>query len=162
PFGPGVNIFGSVNAPVPPYTVFGVDPHMRTPYVQSYNFNVQRTIVDGTVLQVGYIGSKGTKLYRLRDIDQATPGAVETTEQRRRLNSIYPQFAGIYELEASANSDYNSLQTVLRRRLSKSLTLSASYIWSHSIDDASNGFCSCTAGVSLPQNSFDTRVEKAA
>ena len=50
----------------------------------------------------------------------------------------------------------------LRRRLSKGLTLFASHVWSHSIDDASNGFCSCTAGVSLPQNSFDTRAEKAA
>ena len=38
----------------------------------------------------------------------------------------------------------------------------ASHVWSHSIDDASNGICSCTAGVSLPQNSFDTRAEKAA
>ena len=44
----------------------------------------------------------------------------------------------------------------------KDLTLFASHVWSHSIDDASNGFCSCTAGVSLPQNSFDTRAEKAA
>jgi hypothetical protein len=50
PFGPGVDIFGSSNAPVPPFTVFGVDQHMRTPYVQSYNLNVQQTIVDGTVL----------------------------------------------------------------------------------------------------------------
>ena len=72
PFGPGVDIFGGVNSPVPPFTVFGVDQHMRTPYVQSYNFNVQQTIVEGTVLQVGYVGSKGTKLFRVRDINQAT------------------------------------------------------------------------------------------
>jgi hypothetical protein len=64
-------------------------------------------------------------------------------------------------LEASASSRYDSLQALLRRRFSKGLTLFASYAWSHSIDDASNGFCSCTAGVSLPQNSFDTRPEKA-
>jgi len=162
PFGPGVDIFGSVNSPVPPFTVFGVDQHMRTPYVQSYNFNVQQTIVEGTVLQIGYVGSQGTKLFRVRDINQATPGPVETVQQRRPFNATYPQFAGIYQLEASANSNYNALQIVLRRRLSKGLTLFASPVWSHSIDDASNGFCSCTAGVSLPQNSFDTRAEKAA
>ena len=79
PFGPGVDIFGSVNSPVPPFTVFGVDPHMRTPYVQSYNFNVQQTIVEGTVLQVGYVGSKGTKLFRVRDINQATPGPLASS-----------------------------------------------------------------------------------
>jgi len=97
----------------------------------------------------------------VRDINQATAGPLETLQQRRPFNGVYPQFAGIYQLEASANSNYNSLQTVLRRRFSNGLTLYASHAWSHSIDDASNGICSCTAGVSLPQNSFDTRAEKA-
>jgi Carboxypeptidase regulatory-like domain/TonB dependent receptor len=161
PFGPGVNIFGNINSPVPPYTVFGVDQHMRTPYVQSYNFNIEQTIAAGTVLQVGYVGSKGNKLYRVRDINQATAGTGADLQSRRPFASIYPQFAGIYELEASANSHYNALQTVLRRRFAKDLSVFGSYVWSHSIDDASNGICSCTAGVSLPQNSFDTRAEKA-
>lgn len=162
PLGPGVDIFGNANAPAPPFTVFGVDPAMRTPYVQSYNFNLQQTIMEGTVLQIGYVGSKGTKLYRLQNVNQATPGPVETTQARRPFNTRYPQFAGIYQLQASAAANYNALQTVLRRRLSKGLTLYGSYVWSHSIDDASNGFCSCTAGVSLPQNSFDLRADRAA
>jgi hypothetical protein len=162
PFGPGVNIFGGANSPVPPYTVFAADQHLRTPYVQSYNFNLQQTIVEGTVLQVGYVGSKGNKLYRVRDINQAVAGTTDPLQQRRPFNALYPQFAGIYQLESSANANYNAMQTVLRRRFSKSLTLFASYVWSHSIDDASNGICSCTAGVALPQNSFDTRAEKAA
>ena len=84
----------------------------------------------------------------------------DTIQKRRPFNTVYPTFAGIYQLEASANSHYDSLQILLRRRFSKGLTLYASHVWSHSIDDASNGFCSCTAGVSLPQNSFDTRSEK--
>src|SRR5262249_41668048 len=67
PFGPGVDTFGSASTPVPPFTLFGVAPKMRAPYVQSYNLNVQHTIADGTVLQVGYVGSKGTKLFRVRD-----------------------------------------------------------------------------------------------
>jgi hypothetical protein len=162
PFGTGVDTFGGVNAPIPPFTVFGVDPHMRTPYVQSYNFNIQQTLVEGTVLQMGYVGSKGTKLFRPRDINQATAGPAENPQQRRPFNGAHPQFAGIYQLEASANANYNALQTVLRRRFSKGLTLFASHVWSHSIDDASNGACSCVAGISLAQNSFDTRAEKAA
>jgi len=161
PFGPGVDIFGGVNTPVPPFTVFGVDRRMRTPYVQSYNFNVQQSIAEGSVLQVGYVASKGTKLFRVRDNNQALPGPAEGLQQRRPFSAAYPQFAGIYQLEASASSNYNSLQTVFRQRLSHGLTFFASHVWSHSIDDASNGICSCTAGVSLPQNSFDTRAEKA-
>src|SRR5581483_97800 len=101
-------------------------------------------------------------LYRVRDINQALPGIGGSLQQRRPLNAVYPNFAGIYQLEGSASSRYNALQVYLRRRLARNLTLFASHVWSHSIDDASNGICSCTAGVSLPQNSFDERPEKAA
>src|SRR5262249_31343145 len=87
PFGRGVDIFGSANQPVPPYTLFGVDAQMRTPYIHNYNLNVQRTLLAGTVLQVGYVGSRGTKLYRVRNINQATAGAVETLQQRRPFNA---------------------------------------------------------------------------
>ena len=83
---------------MPPFTVFGVDPHMRTPYVQSYNFNVQQTLVEGTVLQVGYVGSKGTKLFRVRDINQAIAGSPARLQQRRPFNAVFPHFAGIYRL----------------------------------------------------------------
>jgi hypothetical protein len=107
------------------------------------------------------VGSKGTRLYRVRDINQAVAGVSGTIQQRRPFNNIYPDFAGIYELESSANSTYDALQVYLRQRLSKGLTMFVSHVWSHSIDDASNGICSCTAGVSLPQNSFDTRSERA-
>jgi hypothetical protein len=130
--------------------------------VQSYNFNVQQTLIEGTVLQVGYVGSTGSKMYRVRDINQGIPGLTGTLQARRPYNALYPDFAGIYELEASASSNYNALQVYLRRRFSQNLTLFVSHVWSHSIDDASNGICSCTAGVSLPQNSFDLRPEKAA
>ena len=64
-------------------------------------------------------GRKARSCSVVRDINQATAGPVETLQQRRPFNALYPQFAGIYQLEASANSNYNALQAVLRRRLSK-------------------------------------------
>ena len=91
PFGPGVDIFGERQprrcrrSPSSAWI-----QHMRTPYVQSYNFNIQQTLVEGTVLQVGYVGSKGTKLFRVRDINQATAGPVETLQQRRPFNYHLP------------------------------------------------------------------------
>ena len=159
PFGPGVDIFGSANNPVPPYTIFGVDPHMRTPYVQSYNFNVQQTIVEGTVLQVAYVGSKGTGLYRVRDINQAVGGLNGSSSAARLTPStrISPASTSWRVRQTRATTRCRSSSPPAFQRL----TLFVSHVWSHSIDDASNGICSCTAGVSLPQNSFDARPEKA-
>ncbi len=54
---------------------FGVSPDFRTPYVQNYNLNVQHQFNPRAVLQVGYVGSKGTKLSLLRSINPSVGGA---------------------------------------------------------------------------------------
>ncbi len=45
--------------------------------------------------------------------------------------------------------------------MSRGLTLFASYTWSKSIDDASNGIYGGTRGVSFPQDSYNARAERA-
>ena len=39
------------------------DPNLRTPYVIQYNLNVQREVWRNTILEVGYVGSRGIKLF---------------------------------------------------------------------------------------------------
>jgi hypothetical protein len=163
PYGPGVPIFGSADAPPPTSNIalFAVDQNLRTPYVQNYSFNVQQELRPGMVLQAGYVGSRGTKLLRLRDINQATPGDPLTRQSRRPFNAQFPQYSFINYLEGSANSIYNALQTTLKQRLSRGLNFSLAYTWSKSIDDASNGIYGGTRGVSFPQDSFNLRAERA-
>lgn len=45
-------------------------PHLRTGYVQSYGLNVQREVLRNTILQVGYIGNRGVKLFMNQDVNQ--------------------------------------------------------------------------------------------
>ena len=163
PFGPGVPIFGNATGTPPTSNIalFGVDQKLRTPYVHNYNFNVQQELRPGMVLQVGYVGSRGTKLFRVRDINQATPGPAATRQLRRPFNSQFPQFSFIDYLETSANSNYNALQTTLQQRLTHGLNFHIAYTWSKSIDDASNGIYGGTRGVSFPQDSFNLRAERA-
>jgi hypothetical protein len=163
PFAAGVAIFGAATSTVPTadLALFAVDPKLRTPYLQNYNLNLQHEVRPGTVLQVAYVGSRGTRLLRVRDINQAAPGPAATRQQRRPLNSRYPQYSFINHLEASANSNYNALQSYLKQRLSRGLSLYVAHTWSKSIDDASNGIYSGTRGVSFPQDSHNLRAERA-
>jgi hypothetical protein len=163
PYGPGVPIFGNATGAPPTSNIalFGVDLNLRTPYIHNYNFNVQQEMRPGMVLQVGYVGSRGTKLFRVRDINQATPGPAATRQQRRPFNAQFPQFSFIDYLETSANSNYNALQTTLQQRLTRGLNFHVAYTWSKSIDDASNGIYGGTRGVSFPQDSFNLRAERA-
>jgi Carboxypeptidase regulatory-like domain/TonB dependent receptor len=166
PYGPNVPIFGAASGSLPTtdISIFGVDLNLRTPYIQNYNLNLQHELRPGSVLQISYVGSRGTKLFRVRDINQATlatPGSTLTRQQRRPFNAQFPQFSFINYLETSANSNYNALQTTFKQRLTSGLNVYAAYTWSKSIDDASNGIDSGTRGVSFPQDSHNLRAERA-
>ena len=39
------------------------DPNRRVPYIQNFNLSIQREVASGVVVDVSYVGSKGTKLY---------------------------------------------------------------------------------------------------
>ena len=59
----------------PPYPPSGADifftpRNLVTPYSQNWNLNVEQELAGNMALQLGYIGSKGTKLVRLRDANQ--------------------------------------------------------------------------------------------
>ena len=45
-------------------TLLTLDPHLRVPYAQDWNFTVEHTFGQGWLLEVGYVGTKGTKLPR--------------------------------------------------------------------------------------------------
>lgn len=45
-------------------------PNLRNGYVMSYALNVQRELFHNTVLQVGYVGNRGVKLFMDQDVNQ--------------------------------------------------------------------------------------------
>jgi hypothetical protein len=153
--GPQALATGSVTgAPLtsgsPVYTGYGpegdfffVDPHMRTPYVQNFNLNIQQQIGSRVMAQVGYVGSKGTKLFRFLDINQPSQAQITAADLASGVSSygVPRQYANVFYLNeerSAANSDYNSLQASLRTNAWHGLTSQANMVWSHSIDDASD------------------------
>jgi hypothetical protein len=119
---------------------FGLDPRARTPYLQQWNAGFQREIGAGIVLDVSYIGSKGTKLGRFRTFN--TPLHVETGENLAPrpgdLQSLrtFPELGPLFQRQHIANSSYNSLQIKADKRFSGRLSFLTSFVWSKSIDDA--------------------------
>ncbi len=55
-------------------TPFGVDPNLRTPYVQTWNFGIQQKIGFDTALEISYVGTKGSRLVRGVDFNQVIIG----------------------------------------------------------------------------------------
>jgi len=59
------------------------DPTLRTGYVEMWGLNVQRSLVKDTVLQVGYVGNRGLKLFFNQDLNQVrmTPSFINDVKE---------------------------------------------------------------------------------
>jgi hypothetical protein len=139
---PGVPIYGGFGAEG---DFFFTDPHMRTPYVQNFNLNFQQQMGSKTVLQVGYVGSVGIKLFQFLDINQPNQAQITAADLGCDCINSYgvpravaPNFFYLNEERSSANSSYHSLQASLRTSGWHGLTSQANFVWSHAIDDASD------------------------
>ena len=172
PVGPSAILFSfstveQIQNNVPIYTgfsdsdVFAVDRNLATPYVQNFNLNVQRELFKAAVLQVAYVGSHGTKLFRYRDINQ--PPVPRITTARPFDNGPFAPSGGTFfyvnQLETSANSNYNALQTSFTLRNHRGWSSMINYTWSHSIDNASDGQ-DYVANATQPDNSFRADLER--
>ncbi len=63
--------------------LFGVDQHLKTPYVMNWNFNVQQELSKSMLLQIAYVANHGVKLYSVTDINQVNPLNDDGTEDDR-------------------------------------------------------------------------------
>ncbi len=141
--------------------VFAVDRDLVTPMIQNYNLNVQQELTKNVVLQVGYVGSRGRHLFRYRDINQPVNPAVSTA--RPFDNGPFTPSGGTFfyvnQLETTSESDYNAMQTSLNLRSFHGFSGQVNYVWSHSIDDASDGQ-DYVANATQPDNSYNPKGER--
>jgi Carboxypeptidase regulatory-like domain/TonB dependent receptor len=113
--------------------VYGVDPNMRTPYVEQYTMDIQRQLTSSMVLEVGYLGSQGHHLERAILDDTAVPSPTGAILSR----VPFPEFNTIQMTVGTVNSNYESGHVKLTQRLAKGLTALIGYTFSKSLDDAS-------------------------
>lgn len=143
------------NFPVPvPASAFTFDRWLRTPYIQHWNLQVQRQIGTRYLVEAGYVGSKGTRLYAARDINQAPPSPGPYVLRPNMM------FDDINRLESRGNSNYHSFQLGARRQLAHGVSFQAGYTLAKSIDDAS-GFFPSAGDPNFPQDSNNFRAERA-
>jgi hypothetical protein len=144
----GVPIFGGFGPTADAWTV---DQRLRTPYVYNYNLNVEHALSNRMALTLGYVGSRGVKLFRFVDLNQHDPATGDFP---------YANFNVINQTQTSATSNYNSLQASWNLRSWRGLTSQLVYTWSHSIDTASDEDDN-VPNAAQPDNSLNPAAEKA-
>ncbi|HEX8558562.1 MAG TPA: carboxypeptidase regulatory-like domain-containing protein [Pyrinomonadaceae bacterium] len=147
------------------------------PYYQRWSLGLQRELPSNFIVDVSYVGSKGTKLYLNEDLNPVlpesmrsappagypsacTPGTNLTAAQAAGTNfaagTPCPLSNRLDILQGArltrtngGSSSYHAGQLEVRRRFADNLALTASYTWSKLIDNGSEVFA--VANINLPQ-----------
>ena len=129
---------------------FGFDRNIKTPYMENYNLNIQQQITSKTVLQVGYVGSQGHRLWRFFDLSQPSNAQVTAADlgcncildygvpRNYIANNPYGTFYLLQE-NSTGKSNYNALQTSFRVNSWHGVTSVLNFVWSRSMDNSSDG-----------------------
>jgi Carboxypeptidase regulatory-like domain len=103
---------------------YAFSPDLRLPRLTEWNFTLDQALGAHDVLSVGYVGSKGDRLFR-REV--GGPGNTPTALFALTTNN--------------GASNYQGLQVQYRRKVLQGFQSLVSYSWSHSLDnDSSDAF----------------------
>lgn len=152
----------------------------HTPYLIEYNFNIQREIVNGTVVSVGYVGSHGVKLFTEQEqnpvpaqiingvyVFSPTCGTNNTVGGPKTCppgvsGRTNPALGSFTIGENGATSRYDSLQVSLNRRLTNNLQGQAAYTYSLCDSDGDSVLASLSGNTPTAyENPYNREYDKA-
>jgi hypothetical protein len=127
-------------------TVMEMDQNFRPPITQQYSLGLQSSLSKNYLFEVGYVGSRSTKIIRQRGLNQALSaspadpvrGQVDNTVANIPDRLPYIGFSsdatGINQIESAGASWYNALQASVTKRYHNGLQFLASYTFSKELD----------------------------
>ena len=144
----------------------GQDANQRTPYIQQYNIGVQYELKPNIVLDVAYVGNKGTKLPGFRNLNQRA--VIDNPDGSQSAGARpYAAFGDIQWMENRVSSTYDSLQLRLEQRFSGGLTWTVSYTWGQALTDGPDHISTSGGGAGVdtgvfrePQDGNNLRAER--
>ena len=175
----GVPVFGDETACNFECDTFAFDRHIKMPYMENYNLNIQQQITSKAVLQVGYVGSQGHRLWRFFDLNQPSAATINAADLASvAAGGSIADFSGFnrpfgggfgppgntygtFYLEqenSTGKSNYNSLQASLRLNRWHGVTSIVNFVWSKSLDNSSDGE-DFEPNAAQPQDSNNPQLE---
>src|SRR5262249_3989437 len=125
---------------------------LKTPSVISYNFGVQQQLPGGVILDVGYVGNLARHIARTININQLPVGTrlnPPNSNINQNAERPYLGYGSISMRDDGDNSNYNSMQITISRRVASGLSLTGNYTWSRTLDSSSGS----------PQDSYNARAD---
>ncbi len=141
-------IGSAIGAAAPNNGVYFTQRDVQTPYVQTYNFQIQQDLRYGIVADIGYVGNTGRQLPYLRELNAAQPG---TGVAGLPFYSQFGRTGSVLQSTSGLTSNYNSLQVNLTKRFSQGIGFAVAYTYSKALDYGS-GFSPLLNSLNVRQN----------
>jgi hypothetical protein len=155
--------------PGSPCPVMTVDRNLTTPYVWTWNLNLQHAFTPKLSIEAAYVGNHGSNLTGIRDINQPPVGSdyqpicatdPNCDQEARPFNSKFGYLSNIFQMGNVYKSNYNALQVTLNARNYHGLSMVAGYTYGHASDDVGANW-DFGYGSGLPQNAHNPAAEYA-
>lgn len=128
----------------------GINPRVRTMYLQQWNLSVEREIRN-LGLRASYVGTKSMKLMMAGDVNQPYPSTTPFSTARRR----FPSLSSVDYRDNGGTGFYNGLILAAERKMRQGLHFQISHTWAKNLSDKHS---ESETGVA-PQNIFDRRSD---
>jgi Carboxypeptidase regulatory-like domain/TonB dependent receptor len=119
---------GIITKPDPNQTYFFINPLFREPYVEAWNFAIQRALPSNLALEIAYVGNHGVAQPAVFNLNAST--TLGANQPGQPLFAAYGQKASVEDRYVGYSSMYHSLQTKLDKRFSHGFSMVTSYTFS--------------------------------
>jgi hypothetical protein len=111
-----------------------IPANQKIPYVDMWNFTIEREIAPQLNVSVSYVGNIGRHENGGFQLNAAVPGPGADANLRRPLFGKFGLSQGIFDKCDCTSSNYNALQFQANKRFSTSYSLLANFSWQKALD----------------------------
>ncbi len=166
----GGNPFPFTFNPSAPYSLYGTyntfDYNTHPTYVEQWNVSVERQIRNNWLVRVAYLGNEMVHLMGARELNPAVfmgtnqctlngitynvCSTLSNTNERRLFSALNPTYGKYYGFvdtwDDGGTGTYNGMLLSAQKRMSRGVTVSANYTWSHCISNPVNTLLNAGTG----------------
>jgi hypothetical protein len=116
------------------FAVFYIPKDFHEDTAKMWNVGIQRELGWQTVVDLSYVGTRGTHIFRSFNVNVPDPGP-GSVQPRRPYFAVAPTISTVNQRDGAGNTWYDALQLKVDKRLSHGLQVLLSYTHSRTEDD---------------------------
>ena len=127
---------------------------LKNPQTYVWNFGIQRELPGHNVLDIAYVGTRGTHLFINEQLNPGIPGSTNLNGR------AFATRGSVISRTNGGDSQYHGLQARLERSFRDRFLYRATYTYQKTIDNTNSEVFATTGGNSVGSNPFDRSVDQ--